>query len=70
MKLKVNENITLEAKFSVILPSVPSIPSKPCKRVYTHEKIEGLDRYETAGKVADELGSDHTGTCKCNFYNV
>ena len=57
---KVNENITLEAKFSVIAPSVPSIPSKPSKPVYTHEKIEGLDRYETAGKVADELGSYDT----------
>ena len=26
-------------------------------QLYTHEKIEGLDRYETAAKVADELGS-------------
>lgn len=30
------------------------IPSKP---TYTHEKIEGLDRYETAAKIADKLGS-------------
>ena len=26
-------------------------------QLYTHEKIEGLDRYDTAAKVADELGS-------------
>ena len=26
-------------------------------QLYTHEKIEGLDRYETAAKVADKLGS-------------
>ena len=30
------------------------IPSKP---TYTHEKIEGLDRYDTAAKIADKLGS-------------
>ena len=35
-------------------PSYPSYPSKP---TYTHEKIEGLDRYETAAKIADKLGS-------------
>lgn len=38
-------------------PSIPSNPSKPSKPTYTHEKIEGLDRYETAAKVADKLGS-------------
>ena len=35
----------------------PSTPSKP---TYTHEKIEGLDRYETAAKIADKLGSYDT----------
>ena len=35
-------------------PSYPSYPSKP---TYTHEKIIGSDRYETAGKIADKLGS-------------
>ncbi len=40
--------------------SVPSIPSKPSKPTYTHEKIEGLDRYETAAKIADKLGSYDT----------
>ncbi|WP_300280467.1 cell wall-binding repeat-containing protein [Peptacetobacter sp.] len=36
------------------------IPSKPSKPIYTHEEIIGLDRYETAGKVADKLGSYNT----------
>ena len=35
-------------------PSYPSYPSKP---TYTHEEIIGSDRYETAGKIADKLGS-------------
>ena len=35
-------------------------PSKPSKPTYTHEKIEGLDRYETAAKIADKLGSYDT----------
>ena len=59
-KTIVNGNITLEAKFSVIVPSIPSTPSKPSKPTYTHEKIEGLDRYETAAKIADKLGSYDT----------
>ena len=37
-----------------------SVPSKPSKPTYTHEKIEGLDRYETAAKIADKLGSYDT----------
>lgn len=35
-------------------PSYPSYPSKP---TYTHEEIIGTDRYETAAKIADKLGS-------------
>ena len=32
-------------------------PSKPSKPVYTHKEVIGANRYETAAKVADELGS-------------
>ena len=35
-------------------PSYPSYPSKP---TYTHEEIVGSDRYDTAAKIADKLGS-------------
>ncbi|RHQ97590.1 cell wall-binding repeat-containing protein [Peptoclostridium sp. AF21-18] len=35
-------------------PSYPSYPSKP---TYTHEEIIGSDRYETAARIADKLGS-------------
>ena len=35
-------------------PSYPSYPSKP---TYTHEEIIGTDRYDTAAKIADKLGS-------------
>ena len=35
-------------------PVIPSIPSKPA---YTHEEIIGSDRYDTAAKIADKLGS-------------
>ena len=38
-------------------PSYPSIPSKPSKPTYTHEEIIGSDRYDTAAKIADKLGS-------------
>ncbi len=41
-------------------PSVPSTPSKPSKPVYTHEEIIGSDRYDTAAKIADKLGSYDT----------
>ena len=57
---KVTGNITLEAKFSVIAPSIPSTPSKPSKPVYNHEEIIGSDRYDTAAKIADKLGSYDT----------
>ena len=40
-----------------VTPSIPSTPSKPSKPVYTHKEVIGADRYETAAKVADELGS-------------
>ena len=39
------------------VPSIPSTPSKPSKPVYTHKEVIGANRYETAAKVADELGS-------------
>ena len=35
-------------------PVIPSIPSKPA---YTHEEIIGSDRYDTAARIADKLGS-------------
>ena len=53
-----NNDVNIKVEFKK--NSSTSIPSKPSKPVYTHEKIEGLDRYETAGKVADELGSYDT----------
>ena len=37
--------------------STPSYPSKPSKPVYTHKEIIGSDRYDTAAKIADKLGS-------------
>ena len=40
-----------------VTPSIPSNPSKPSKPVYTHKEVIGANRYETAAKVADELGS-------------
>ena len=36
------------------------IPSKPIKPTYDHARIVGSDRYETAGKIADKLGSYDT----------
>ena len=41
-------------------PSVPSTPSKPIHPTYDHTSIIGSDRYETAGKIADKLGSYDT----------
>ena len=49
-----NENITSGGGS---VPSIPSTPSKPSKPVYTHKEVIGANRYETAAKVADELGS-------------
>ena len=40
-----------------VTPSIPNTPSKPSKPVYTHKEVIGANRYETAAKVADELGS-------------
>ena len=40
--------------------STPSIPSKPIKPTYDHTSIIGSDRYDTAGKIADKLGSYNT----------
>ena len=37
--------------------STPSYPSYPSKPTYTHEEIIGSDRYDTAAKIADKLGS-------------
>ena len=50
-----NENITSGG--GSVTPSIPSTPSKPSKPVYTHKEVIGANRYETAAKVADELGS-------------
>ena len=36
---------------------IPSTPSKPSKPTYKHEEIVGSDRYDTAAKIADKLGS-------------
>ena len=38
----------------------PSVPSKPIHPTYDHTSIIGSDRYETAGKIADKLGSYDT----------
>ena len=38
-------------------PVIPSVPSKPSKPTYKHEEIIGSDRYDTAAKIADQLGS-------------
>ena len=48
------DNLEISAVWEEIY--IPSIPSKPSNPTYTHEKIEGLDRYETAAKIADKLG--------------
>ena len=40
--------------------STPSYPSYPSKPTYTHEEIIGSDRYETAARIADKLGSYDT----------
>ena len=42
------------------LSNEPSIPSKPINPTYDHTSIIGSDRYETAGKIADKLGSYDT----------
>ena len=66
--IKGNDKDNAEVKIEKIVPSVktkessgggsiPSVPSKPSKPVYTHKEVIGANRYETAAKVADELGS-------------
>ncbi len=40
--------------------STPSYPSYPSNPTYTHEEIIGSDRYDTAAKIADKLGSYDT----------
>ena len=37
--------------------STPSYPSYPSTPTYTHEEIIGSDRYDTAARIADKLGS-------------
>ena len=41
-------------------PTEQNIPSKPIHPIYNHTSIIGSDRYDTAAKVADELGSYDT----------
>ena len=48
---------TKESSGGGSVPFIPSTPSKPSKPVYTHKEVIGANRYETAAKVADELGS-------------
>ena len=49
-----NKDVTLDIVFKKENSYIPPKPSKP---TYTHEEIIGSDRYETAAKIADKLGS-------------
>ena len=53
-----NNDVNIKVEFKK--NSSTSIPSKPSKPVYTHEEIIGSDRYDTAAKIADKLGSYDT----------
>lgn len=55
LNIEKNPDLVLEAVWEEIY--IPSTPSKPSKPTYTHEEIIGSDRYETAAKIADKLGS-------------
>ena len=61
-----NGNVTVNGDMGSISGNKPSgngkveyvyAPSKPIKPVYDHTKIVGSDRYDTAAKIADKLGS-------------
>ena len=54
-----NDGIQLIAEWNKedSTPSYPSYPSIPSKPTYTHEEIIGSDRYETAARIADKVGS-------------
>ena len=52
-----NKDVTLDIVFKKENSYIPPKPSKP---VYTHEEIIGSDRYDTAAKIADKLGSYDT----------
>ena len=52
-----NKDVTLDIVFKKENSYIPPKPSKP---VYNHEEIIGSDRYDTAAKIADKLGSYDT----------
>ena len=54
------DSLADENKEKPEIPSNPSTPSKPEKPAYTHEEIIGSDRYDTAAKIVDKLGSYDT----------
>ena len=58
LNVKDNPDLVLEAVWEKV--QTPSIPSKPIHPTYDHTSIIGSDRYETAGKIADKLGSYDT----------
>ena len=58
LNIKDNPDLVLEVVWEKV--DTPSIPSKPIKPTYDHTRIVGSDRYETAGKIADKLGSYDT----------
>ena len=57
-EVPIGESINVLAQWEKV--QIPSIPSKPIKPTYDHTSIIGSDRYETAGKIADKLGSYDT----------
>ena len=58
LNIKDNPDLVLEAVWEKV--QTPSVPSKPINPTYDHTRIIGSDRYETAGKIADKLGSYDT----------
>ena len=53
-----NNDVNIKVEFKK--NSSTSTPSKPSKPTYKHEEIIGSDRYDTAAKIADKLGSYDT----------
>ena len=49
-----NKDVNLDIVFK---KESSNLPSKPIHPTYDHTRIIGSDRYETAGKIADKLGS-------------
>ena len=58
LNIKDNPDLVLEAVWEKV--QTPSVPSKPIHPTYDHTSIIGSDRYDTAAKIADKLGSYDT----------